>query len=120
MADAHWPFDQPRNCMAFALRSIVFDGAPILYVSHDADDHGWQFLDGKPIDMANAALVRLDTIVRHDSSVLAIADMQRRARRKIRLGGACRRTVDNPPLERTAAAVYFHCGRASRVRRHGR
>src|SRR4051812_38612968 len=24
---------------------------------------------------------------------------------------------DNPPLERTAAAVYFSCGRASRVRR---
>jgi hypothetical protein len=28
--------------------------------------------------------------------------------------------VDNPPLERTAAAVYFTCGRASRVRRRGR
>ena len=27
---------------------------------------------------------------------------------------------DNPPLERTAAAVYFTCGRASRVRRLGR
>jgi hypothetical protein len=27
---------------------------------------------------------------------------------------------DNPPLERTAAAVYFTCGRASRVRRRGR
>src|SRR5215471_11993977 len=27
---------------------------------------------------------------------------------------------DNPPLERTAAAVYFVCGRASRVRRRGR
>jgi len=27
---------------------------------------------------------------------------------------------DNPPLERTAAAVYFNCGRASRVRRRGR
>jgi uncharacterized protein YtpQ (UPF0354 family) len=26
----------------------------------------------------------------------------------------------NPPLERTAAAVYVTCGRASRVRRHGR
>src|SRR5688500_11915040 len=30
------------------------------------------------------------------------------------------RTADNPPLERTAAAVYFTCGRASRVRRRGR
>jgi len=29
-------------------------------------------------------------------------------------------SVDNPPLERTAAAVYFVCGRALRVRRRGR
>src|SRR5579884_2315147 len=27
---------------------------------------------------------------------------------------------NNPPLERTAAAAYFTCGRASRVRRRGR
>jgi hypothetical protein len=26
------------------LRSIVFAGAPILHVTHDEDDHGWQFL----------------------------------------------------------------------------
>jgi hypothetical protein len=37
-----WPFDQPPNCAVLTLRSIVFGGAPILYVSHDADDHGWQ------------------------------------------------------------------------------
>ena len=30
------------------------------------------------------------------------------------------RLRDNPPLERTAAAVCFFCGRASRVRRRGR
>src|SRR6059058_4697492 len=30
------------------------------------------------------------------------------------------RPTYNPPLERTAAAVYFTCGRASRVRRRGR
>src|SRR5439155_5644576 len=30
------------------------------------------------------------------------------------------RSADNPPLERTAAAVYFTSGRASRVRRRGR
>src|SRR3954463_6964788 len=30
------------------------------------------------------------------------------------------RARDNTPLERPAAAVYFTCGRASRVRRRGR
>jgi hypothetical protein len=75
MPDADWPFDQPRNCASVTLRSIVFGGEPILYVSHDADDHGWQFLDGKPFETANAALVGLGTIVRHDPTVLELADM---------------------------------------------
>src|SRR4051794_27141018 len=34
--------------------------------------------------------------------------------------GATRKKRHNPPLERTAAAVYFTCGRASRGRRRGR
>ena len=32
----------------------------------------------------------------------------------------CEFVPPNPSLERTAAAVYFTCGRASRVRHHGR
>jgi len=44
-------------------------------VSHDADDDGWQFLDGKPVDVANAALVGLGEIVRRDPSVLEVADV---------------------------------------------
>lgn len=72
---SHWPFDQPRNCATVSLRSIVFDGDPILYVVHDAEDDGWMFLDGKPFDMANAALVGLGTIVDQDESVLEVADL---------------------------------------------
>jgi hypothetical protein len=75
MPDDDWPFDQPRNCAAVTLRSIVFGGGAILYVSHDADDHGWQFLDGQPIDMANAALVALSEIVRLDPGLLEVADL---------------------------------------------
>ena len=75
MADADWPFDQPRNCAVISLRSIVFDGAPILLVSHDADDHGWQFLNGGAFDVADAAVVLLANIVRQDPSVLQVADL---------------------------------------------
>src|SRR5688572_16898990 len=75
MANDDWPFDQPRNRAVFSLRTIVFDGAPILFVSHDIEDHGWQFLDGRPLDMANAALVGLEEMVRHDPTVLELADM---------------------------------------------
>src|SRR4051812_5693659 len=74
-SEPEWPFDQPPNCLAFSLRSIVFDGQPILYVTHDEDDHGWQFLDGKTPDMANAAVVSLSNIVKLDPSVLAVADL---------------------------------------------
>lgn len=70
-----WPFDQPPGCVVVSLRSIVFDGQPILYISHDEDDHGWQFLDGGAFEMANAALVALSTIVKLDPSVLAVADL---------------------------------------------
>jgi hypothetical protein len=70
-----WPFDQPRNCAVVTLRRIAFDDAPILYVSHDADDHGWQFLDGKQMDMSDAVLVTLEGMVSRDPSVLALSDM---------------------------------------------
>jgi hypothetical protein len=75
MANDAWPFDQPRDCAVFTLRSIIFDDQPILHVCHDADDCGWQFLDGRPIDMANAALVALSEIVHRDSSVLELASL---------------------------------------------
>jgi hypothetical protein len=73
--DESWPFDQPRNCAVITLRSIVFGGAPILLVAHDADDHGWQFLAGGTVDVADAAVVLLKNIVAHDPSVLDVADL---------------------------------------------
>lgn len=70
-----WPFDQPPNCATITLKSIIFGGAPILHVSHDADDHGWQFLDGGNVEISNAAVVALAEIVELDPSVFAIADL---------------------------------------------
>jgi hypothetical protein len=75
MANADWPFDQPRNCATVTLRSIVFGGEPILLVFHDEDDHGWQFLNGRAFDISNAALVSLEEIVKRDVSVLEVADL---------------------------------------------
>lgn len=59
----------------FTLRSIVFGGAPILLVTHDADDHGWQFLDGSKPEMGDAAIVGLGNIVRRDPTLLQLADL---------------------------------------------
>ena len=75
-ADGLWPFDQPRNCVTITHWSILSGAAPILCVSHDEDDHGWQFLDGSnPPDIEAAAVVVLAEIVKLDPSVLAVADL---------------------------------------------
>lgn len=75
MADTDWPYDQPPNCAVITLRSIVFGGAPILHVTHDEDDHGWQFLGAGDANPEDAAVVSLDGIVSLDASVLEVADM---------------------------------------------
>lgn len=75
MSNTEWPFDQPRNCAIITLRSIVFDGEPILHISHDKEDHGWQFFGLQKADLADAAVVGLEEIVNHDPTVLEIANL---------------------------------------------
>jgi len=70
-----WPFDQPRNCITFTMRQVMDGKEPILLVTHDADDHGWQFIGKTGANMKDAMLVCLETIVRHDPTVLEVADL---------------------------------------------
>ena len=58
-----------------SLLQIVFEGAPILHVSHDTDDHGWQFLKLDDARAEDASVVSLDQIVKLDPTVLAVADL---------------------------------------------
>ncbi|MEM6551643.1 MAG: hypothetical protein AAF750_05905 [Planctomycetota bacterium] len=73
--DEPWPFDQPPNGVTLTVRSILEGKAPILWVSHDAEDYGWQFLDGGPADMSRAAVVALQAIVELDPTVLEVSDL---------------------------------------------
>jgi len=75
MSEDPWPFDQPRNCATISLRSVVFEGAPVLHVSHDDDDHGWQFLGGGEFTEADACVIALHEAVALDPSVLELADL---------------------------------------------
>lgn len=70
-----WHFDQSPDCAVITLRSIIFGGRPILRVEHNADDHGWQFLGLEELDVSDAAVVGLATIVRHDPSIVQLADL---------------------------------------------
>jgi hypothetical protein len=65
-----WPFDQPRKCAVFTTRQVVERREPILYVTHDAEDQGWQLI-GSSIDTAeNQMIIALYEAVQLDPSLL--------------------------------------------------
>lgn len=75
MAEDDWPFDRPPDAGAVTLPSIVFEGAPLLFVLHDAEYGGWLFVDRWPVDLFDAAVVRMDEIAKLDPSLLQVADL---------------------------------------------
>lgn len=48
---------------------------PILRVTHDSEDHGWQFIGSTDANMKDAMLVSLEEVVSLDLSVLEVADL---------------------------------------------
>ncbi len=70
-----WPFEDAPNVVALTVRQITDGTAPILLVSHDADDGMWQFLTGGHVSMSDALLVCLKNVVAMDSSVKDLADL---------------------------------------------
>ena len=76
-AENNWPFDQPKNLAVITLKQIVVGKAPILRVTHDADDHGWQFMNPNiEVIESNAAVVSLEQITQLDPSILELANLQ--------------------------------------------
>ena len=84
-----WPFQDPENVVTFTVRQIVDNRQPILYVCHDVDDGGWQFLTGDDISMDDALLVLLKNIVAIDPSICELADLP--------IGWSARRKSTNHP-----------------------
>ena len=72
---AQWPFDQPENCAVLTTTHVLKDGKDITRVSHDLDDHGWQFHYSGEKKNSDAMVVLLKNIVAHDPSVLEVADI---------------------------------------------
>jgi hypothetical protein len=67
---------------------------PILLVNHDADDGGWQFLTGEPLQMEDAILVSLAEIVRLDPTLESLADLPLGWQAtRARVGGEWRRSA---------------------------
>jgi hypothetical protein len=93
-----WPFDQPPNAAAITVEAVL-SGAPILVVTHDGEDDGWQFLDGEPPDEASARVVAMQTAFDLDPSLREIADLPPgwTAWRTGR-SGVWQRSPDSPPV----------------------
>jgi hypothetical protein len=70
-----WPFDQPPNCAVFTQRQIVSGLCPVLHVTHDIDDHGWQFLGLETPREEDAFIVCLVEMLKVDPSLIQVADL---------------------------------------------
>ena len=70
-----WRFAEPENMAVISLRQIVREGEPILHVTHDIEDDGWQFLGAGDAHPDDAIVVALRTVVRLDPSVQELADL---------------------------------------------
>ena len=67
-------FDEnPR--LGVVTTTSVLAGAPILMVTHDEDDGGWQFLCGTTNDPDDGRIVHLEEIVVMDPTVTSVADL---------------------------------------------
>jgi len=101
----NWPFDDPPNVASITVRQIVHGGEPIRLVAHDAEDGGWQFLTGEAVDVADAMLVSLASIVRRDPSIAELANLPRgwRASRAA-VGHPWQRSPVEPEAEPDAGA----------------
>jgi hypothetical protein len=54
---------------------VVLEGGPILLVSHDEDDEGWQFLDGNAPDGSEARIISMGQALERDPSLRLVADL---------------------------------------------
>lgn len=70
-----WPFDDTPNTACITTVHVMEGRRPILLVTHDGDDGGFQFLCGTTNNSDDARVVGLSTILNLDPSVAEVADL---------------------------------------------
>ncbi len=69
-------FHEPLNTAVITNKKIIQHLSWIGYVSHDAEDGAWQFLElNREQDIKDAAVISLKEIIAIDSSILELADL---------------------------------------------
>lgn len=71
----NWPFDQPPNCSVISIRQIADGDEPILHVSHDGDDDGWQFLGWGDACIEDGVIICFSHILEMDPSIRELANL---------------------------------------------
>jgi hypothetical protein len=69
-----WPFTDSPNTASITTRQVL-EGAPVLLVTHDADDGCWQFLCGTTNDPEDARVVGLGQMYRRDATLGELVDL---------------------------------------------
>jgi predicted adenylyl cyclase CyaB len=108
-----WRFADSQNTAVVTLERILRGASSILLVTHDAEDGGWQFLDGEHVFEEDGATVLLGEMVQFDPSLLELADLPvgwhvwRAAPNQPwqRAQGEPSGTTDLPPIDRDSAAT---------------
>jgi len=84
-----WPFADPPNLGVITLARIMDGSNPVRLVTRDADDGGWQFLDGDAAEVPDAMIVRLSRVIERDPRLADLHDLP--------LGWAARRDDSGQP-----------------------
>lgn len=69
-----WPFEDAPNTASVTTHQVL-QGAPVLRVTHDADDGTWQFLCGTTNDSDDARVVGLGRMYARDPTLGEVADL---------------------------------------------
>ncbi len=71
-----WEFHDPRNLAVLVNRAIVRGNDWTAYVSHDADDGGWQFHGSNPhVSAEDMMVISLHEMYTLDPSISALVDL---------------------------------------------
>ena len=73
--DSDWPFADSQDAVVVTLERILRGDSSLLLVTHDAEDGGWQFLDGEQVFEEDGTTVLLGEMVQFDPSLLELADL---------------------------------------------
>jgi len=86
-----WLFEDDPHRSVITQRHIAAREAPILLVSHERDDSGWQFLDGSPSPTA-LAVAHMHHLIELDPSLNELSDLP--------VGWQAWRSAPNAPWQR--------------------